>query len=183
MATKQLQALADVQNEQTKILKNEYQGKMSNQFVEELKSSTLFQCDWGELLSAAPTALSLMGACWIAASQEKADAISLTGARPNGGWKYLKNYDKPTLRSCLVDGSWISLRGILQLTVTVCNNGGREAFGIASANMDALCINSRRIITERVSILGSLRDRPLTSRLRSSMYLRGLDRAPSPLII
>ncbi|KAL8907064.1 MAG: hypothetical protein Q9171_006011 [Xanthocarpia ochracea] len=103
MATKQLQALADVQNEKTKILKDEYQGKMSNQFVEELKSSTLFQCDWGELLSAAPTALSLMGACWIAASQEKADAISLTGARPDGGWKFLKNYDKPTLRSCLVD--------------------------------------------------------------------------------
>ncbi|KAL8924494.1 MAG: hypothetical protein Q9172_002659 [Xanthocarpia lactea] len=43
-----------------------------------------------------------MGACWIAASQEKADAISLTGARPDGGWKFLNNYGKPTLRSCLI---------------------------------------------------------------------------------
>lgn len=106
MATKQLQALADVQDEQKKILQREYQGKMSNQFVAEMKSSTLFRCDWGELLSAAPTALSLMGACWIAASQEKADAISLAGARPLSGWTHLKKYDSPTLRSCLVDGWW-----------------------------------------------------------------------------
>lgn len=117
MATDQLQTLVDVHNEHQRVLQAEYGGKMSNQFVEEMKSSTLFQCDWGELLSAAPTALSLMGACWIAASQAKADSISLAKAQPKGGWKYLKNYDEPTLRSCLVDGS-SNLKLLYRIDVT-----------------------------------------------------------------
>lgn len=106
MATDQLEALETVKQLQTQKLKEEYGGKASNLFVQEIKSAALFQCNWGELLSAAPTALSLMGSCWIAASQDKAEQIFLGDARPKDGFKYLTNRDKPTLRACLVDGQW-----------------------------------------------------------------------------
>ncbi|PWY81721.1 hypothetical protein BO94DRAFT_601757 [Aspergillus sclerotioniger CBS 115572] len=113
----------------------EYGGKESIQFVEGVKASALFQCNWGELLAAAPTALSLMGSCWIAASNPIADRISLADAVPTGGFKHLTNRMNPTLRACLVD---------------VCNNGGREAFYIAGNNMDAIQIRSRQICDERI---------------------------------
>lgn len=102
-----LEALNKVQDLQKQQLDTQYGGKASNQFVEEVKSSALFNCNWGELLSAAPTALSLMGSCWIAASQEKAEQILLGKARPEGGFKYLPNRADPTLRSCLVDGMYM----------------------------------------------------------------------------
>jgi hypothetical protein len=82
----------------------EYSGKMSNQFVAEMKGSTLFQFNWGELLAAAPTALSLMGGCWLAAADPKADKISMVDSMPSKGFVYLTNMRSPTLRSCLVDG-------------------------------------------------------------------------------
>lgn len=97
-------ALQNVQKIQTNVLKSEYEGKLSNQFVDELKCSTLFQADWSELLSAAPTALSLMGSLWIAAADPKAEKISMVKSMPTGGFKYITNRAEPTLRSCLVDG-------------------------------------------------------------------------------
>ena len=81
-------------------------GKLSNRFVDELKGSTLFQHNWGELLSAAPTALSLMGSCWLAASNATAEKISLKDSKPVDGFKYMTNVPNPTLRSCLVDGKY-----------------------------------------------------------------------------
>lgn len=103
MATSQQQALQEIE-QQKKTLTQEYGGKMSNQFVAELKSSTLFQFNWGELLAAAPTALSLMGACYVAAANDTAEKISLSEAVPTGGFKYLTDRPNPTLRAALVDG-------------------------------------------------------------------------------
>ncbi|KAJ5614566.1 hypothetical protein N7528_008220 [Penicillium herquei] len=130
-------ALADVERSR-KEMQKEYGGKMSNQFVDEVKNSALFQFSWGELLSASPTALTLMGSLWIAASSPVAENISLKGSMPTGGFQYLVKRDNPTLRSCLVD---------------VCTNGGREAFTTAAANMNGLEIRSRRICEERIDVV------------------------------
>ncbi|KAI1342876.1 hypothetical protein F5Y15DRAFT_371283 [Xylariaceae sp. FL0016] len=136
------EALQDVAQIQKQALKEQYAGKMSNQFVDELKASTLFQFSWGELLSAAPTALSLMGACWLAAANPAAEKISMAEVVPviNGkqAFVHLTNVKNPTLRGCLVD---------------VCNNGGKEAFTIAGKNMDALQITSQRICAEKIDIV------------------------------
>ena len=135
MATKQLSALDAIEDAQKKTLEEQYGGRMSNQFVEELKSSTMFQFSWSELLSAAPTALSLMGSLWIAASNPKAYRIDLKDSVPQGGFKFITKRSDPKLRDCLVD---------------VCATGGNEAFNKASMNMDALFNISRRIYSERV---------------------------------
>ncbi|WXC61525.1 hypothetical protein SNK03_007398 [Fusarium graminearum] len=103
-------AVQDVQRIQTEQLKSQYGNKLSNQFVDELKSSTMFQYDWSELISAAPTALALMGSLWIAAADPKADKISMVKSMPTGGFKHIPNRAEPTLRSCLVDGKVTSLK-------------------------------------------------------------------------
>ncbi|KAG5658028.1 hypothetical protein KAF25_006979 [Fusarium avenaceum] len=131
-------AIQDVQRIQSEQLKSQHGNKLSNQFVDELKSSTMFQYDWSELISAAPTALALMGSLWIAAADPKADKISMVKSMPTGGFKHIPNRSEPTLRSCLVD---------------VCNNGGRTAFTVAGANMDALQIISKRIVDERITVV------------------------------
>lgn len=96
-------ALADVARVR-KEMQSEYGGKMSNQFVDEVKNSALFQFSWGELLSAAPTALTLMGSLWVAASSPIAEKISLAESMPTNGFEHLVKRRDPTLRSCLVDG-------------------------------------------------------------------------------
>ncbi|PYI09489.1 hypothetical protein BO78DRAFT_308441 [Aspergillus sclerotiicarbonarius CBS 121057] len=132
MASQVLGEIAQVQKAE---LVQEYGDKLTNQFIESVKASALFQANWGELLNAAPTALSLMGSCWIASSNPDADMVSLADAVPIGGFKYLTKRANPTLRSCLVD---------------VCNNGGREAFTTAGTNMDALQMRSRQICDKRI---------------------------------
>ncbi|KAK4651922.1 hypothetical protein QC762_606800 [Podospora pseudocomata] len=131
-------ALLEVRQIQNDKLTSEYRGKLSNQFVDELKCSTLFQADWSELISATPTALSLMGSLWVAAADPMAEKISMAKCMPTDGFRYMTKRAEPTLRSCLVD---------------VCNNGGRAAFTKAGANMDALEINSRRICEERIPMV------------------------------
>lgn len=106
MATETLDQIKQLQQ---KTIADEYGGKQSNQFVTELKSSTMFQFNWGELLSAAPTALSLMGSCWVAAANPVADAITMKAAVPTGGFKYIVNRSDPTLRSILVDGMFFEI--------------------------------------------------------------------------
>ena len=81
--------LAAVQDDQDQRLKNEYHGKGGKKFVSEVKQSLLFQSNWADLLSAAPMALELMGACFVAASAPDADSILLTEAVPEEGWKCL----------------------------------------------------------------------------------------------
>lgn len=97
-------ALTELTQLKKKTLADEYGGNQANQFVSDMKASTLFQFNWGELLSAAPTALSLTGACWIAASAPVADQIRMTKSVPVGGFKFIVNRSDPTLRSILVDG-------------------------------------------------------------------------------
>lgn len=97
-------ALSDVARAR-KEMQNEFGGKASNQFVDEIKSSALFQFSWGELLSAAPTALTLMGSLWIASSSPVADKISLADSMPTKGFEHMVNRKDPTLKSCLVDGN------------------------------------------------------------------------------
>ena len=82
----------------------ESSGNQANAFVSEMKASALFQFDWGELLSAALTALALTGSCWVAASSDAADAIKMGRSVPTGGFKFIPNRPEPTLRSILVDG-------------------------------------------------------------------------------
>lgn len=100
-------ALADVARVRKEMQEKDYGGKMSNQFVDEVKNSALFQFSWGELLSAAPTALTLMGSLWIAASSPIAEKISLADSMPTNGFEFLVKRRDPTLRSCLVDGEWL----------------------------------------------------------------------------
>lgn len=57
-------------------------------FVQDVSDSLILQHNWGDLLSAAPLSLSLLGACQIAASTPKAASIILEP--PRGGFKYLK---------------------------------------------------------------------------------------------
>lgn len=150
-------ALQHISQAQAATIRQQYGAKMSNKFVEELKGTTLFQYNWGELLSAAPTALSLMGSCWLAAANPTAEKISLSESKPEDGFKFLTNVPNPTLRSCLVDGAYMSLYltfGFFpNVSSTVCHNGGRNAFTIAGANMDALQITSRRICDERIPMV------------------------------
>lgn len=50
-------------------------------FARDVKQSLLFQYDWGELLSAAPLCLSLMGSCYVAATSPDAQGMSLSDAK------------------------------------------------------------------------------------------------------
>lgn len=101
-----VQSIAAVEK---RVITEQYGGKLSNKFIDELKGATLFQFDWGELLSAAPTALSFMGSCWLAAANPTAEMISLADVVPEGGFKYMTNLKNPTLRACLVDGTCLGV--------------------------------------------------------------------------
>jgi hypothetical protein len=46
--------------------------QLAETVVSEMKSSLIFQYNWEELLQCAPTAISCMGACFVASSSEKA---------------------------------------------------------------------------------------------------------------
>lgn len=106
MATAQLAVLNKIEAVQTQTLADKYKGRMSNQFVDECKGAALFQFNWGELLGAAPTAISMMCACYVAATNEAAEKITLKEAMPLDGFKYLTKRADPTLRACLVDGNY-----------------------------------------------------------------------------
>lgn len=76
--------LSNIKRAQQKTVKKEYAGKAGQQFVTEIKDSMLFHCNWAELLSAAPMALSLMGSCWVAASKKEAGENLVAGRRAAG---------------------------------------------------------------------------------------------------
>lgn len=82
--------LAKVEAAQQAVLKKTHGGKAGAQFTQEVRESLLFQYNWNELLSAAPTAITLVGACHVAAASPEAAAISLSDAAPQGGFKYLR---------------------------------------------------------------------------------------------
>lgn len=65
-------------------------GNAATAFAKDVKQSLLFQYDWGELLSAAPMCLSLMGACYVASTSPKAAGMSLEECKPTGGFKFIQ---------------------------------------------------------------------------------------------
>lgn len=65
-------------------------GNAATAFAKDVKQSLLFQYDWGELLSAAPICLSLMGACYVASSSPKANGMSLEECRPPQGFEFIR---------------------------------------------------------------------------------------------
>ncbi|KAJ5765758.1 hypothetical protein N7520_005317 [Penicillium odoratum] len=119
-------ALTDLERARKEMQKIYFGGKASNQFVDEIKNAALFQFSWGELLSAAPTALSLMGSLWIAASSETAGKIMLD-SQPTGGFKYLVNRKDMSLRSCLVEVAVARLSQSLAGTWTHCKTAVVES--------------------------------------------------------
>ncbi|KAB2108972.1 hypothetical protein AG0111_0g3058 [Alternaria gaisen] len=153
MAINQVEALAQIERANQERLKKEYSGKAGTKFVTEVRESMLFQYNWADLLSAAPTALSLLGACHVASSSQEAAAISLGDSMPQGGWKYLQVAQKPTLKACLV----------------FVGDYGVKAFNIAASNMDAIAGTAgdlTDIVTEVVKC---------TQKLPDSGYARILD--------
>lgn len=58
------------------------------QVFNEIKSSLLCQVNWEELLQSAPTALSSMGACFIASSSPK--ALVVLKEKPNKPFEHLR---------------------------------------------------------------------------------------------
>jgi hypothetical protein len=68
--------------------KRELAPNISSQVVNEMKSSLIFQISWEQLLQAAPTAISSIGACFIASSSPKA-VVELTPPKDKG-FQYLR---------------------------------------------------------------------------------------------
>jgi len=60
---------------------------LTSQVIGEMRSSLLFQYNWEDLLQCGPTAISCIGACFVAASSDKATVI-LTP--PETGFQYLR---------------------------------------------------------------------------------------------
>ncbi|KAF4943369.1 hypothetical protein FGADI_13467 [Fusarium gaditjirri] len=146
--------LAKVETAQQALLKKTHGGKAGAQFVQEVKESLLFQYNWNELLSAAPTAITLVSACHVAAASPEPAAISLADAVPSGGFKYLRVASKPTLRACLVCVA----------------SEGDKAFRIAGSNMSAIAGTSSELfetVTRTVRAIQGLPDtqRNLTNEL------------------
>ncbi|MCJ1403032.1 hypothetical protein MMC11_006254 [Xylographa trunciseda] len=107
-------------------------------FVQDVSDSLILQQNWGDLLSAAPLSLSLLGACQIAASSPKAASVILEP--PQGGFKYLKYKT-------------------LQANLTQLGNFGRSSFLEAERRMDKLMMHakymfgSRGVANEIISLL------------------------------
>lgn len=68
--------------------KRELAPNVSSQVIDEMKSSLIFQFNWAELLQAAPTAISCMGACFVASSSPNA-VVHLEPPKDKG-FQYLK---------------------------------------------------------------------------------------------
>jgi hypothetical protein len=81
---------AEIKRREDDRLREQGSGKVQVAFARDVKNSMLFQNDWGDLLSAAPVALSLMGSCFVAATAPRAQGISLKDAMPKNGFKYIK---------------------------------------------------------------------------------------------
>lgn len=97
------------------------------QFSQEIADSLILRHNWGNLLSAAPLALSFVGACQVAASSPTAVGVKLQ--RPAGGFKYLL-YDN------------------LQANLVFLVDEGRKAFLEAETRMDKLVMHSRYLFAE-----------------------------------
>ncbi|KAI1869369.1 hypothetical protein JX265_006459 [Neoarthrinium moseri] len=97
---------------------------VSSQVINEMKSSLIFQISWEQLLQAAPTAISCMGACFIASSSPRA-VVELTSP-PGKGFQYLKYTS-------------------VQANLVECGNMGRMAFLEAENGMGVIQLTSQVI--------------------------------------
>ncbi|KAI5920341.1 hypothetical protein F4810DRAFT_703039 [Camillea tinctor] len=95
-----------------------------SQIMNEMKSSLIFQCNWEELLQAAPTAISYMGACFVASSSPKA-VVQLTPPKDKG-FQYLRYTS-------------------VQANLIECGNIGRMAFLEAEKGMGVIQLTSQVI--------------------------------------
>ncbi|KAK1703530.1 hypothetical protein BDP67DRAFT_584570 [Colletotrichum lupini] len=140
--------LAKVEAAQQAVLKKTHGGKAGAQFVQEVKESLFFQYNWNELLSAAPTAITLVGSCHVAAASPNAAAISLKDSVPTGGFKYLRVAQDPTLRACLVFVA----------------SEGDKAFRVAGSNMSSIASQSSEIIETIARTIRAIQGLPDTQR-------------------
>ncbi|KAF8174179.1 hypothetical protein K438DRAFT_2023232 [Mycena galopus ATCC 62051] len=102
----------------------------------EMKSSLLSQINWEELLQSAPTAISSMGACFVASSSPK--ALVMLKAKPGKHFEYLK-YSS------------------IQANLVECGNLGRFAFLEAEKGMGTIQLTSQiinRKINDIIQCLG-----------------------------
>jgi hypothetical protein len=107
---------------------------VTSQVISEMKSSLIFQYNWEELLQSAPTAISCMGACFVASSSEKA-TVTLTP--PEKGFQYLRYTS-------------------IQANLVECGNLGRYAFLEAENGMGIIQLTSRVINGKASPPLSSL---------------------------
>ncbi|KAE8445514.1 hypothetical protein EG329_013277 [Mollisiaceae sp. DMI_Dod_QoI] len=105
----------------------EVQHTSAAQFSQEISDSLILQHNWGDLLSAAPLALSFVGACQLAASTPAASGMTLKC--PSGGFAYLKYTS-------------------LQANLVLLSDTGRSAFLEAERRMEILKMNSRYLFSE-----------------------------------
>ncbi|EKJ67617.1 hypothetical protein FPSE_12198 [Fusarium pseudograminearum CS3096] len=141
--------LDKVESAQQALLKKMHSGKVGAQFVQEVKESLLFQYNSNELLLTTPTAITLMGACHVAAASPEAAAINLGDSVPTGGFKYLRVAGNPTLKACLV---------------YVANEGDR-AFRITGSNMSGMTQTSSEIVDIVSRTVRAIQDLPKTERV------------------
>ncbi|CEF76004.1 hypothetical protein FGSG_10556 [Fusarium graminearum PH-1] len=141
--------LDKVESAQQALLKKTHSGKVGAQYVQEVKESLLFQYNWNKLLYATPTAITLMGACHVAAALPEASAINLGDGVPTGGFKYLRVAGNPTLKACLV---------------YVANEGDR-AFRITGSNMSGITQTSSELVETVTRTVRAIQGLPETERI------------------
>ncbi|KAK1777277.1 hypothetical protein QBC45DRAFT_417155 [Copromyces sp. CBS 386.78] len=115
--------------------KRELSPDVSSQVIDEMKSSLIFQFNWAELLQAAPTAISCMGACFVASSSPNAN-IQLEPPKPKG-FDHLRF-------------------GSVQANLVECGNMGRMAFIAAEKGMGTIQLTSKVINGKINDILATI---------------------------
>ncbi|KAK2007069.1 hypothetical protein LZ32DRAFT_695625 [Colletotrichum eremochloae] len=124
-----------------KIRDNKIRQASTADYVQEVKQSMLFRpgFDWNSLLSAAPVSVSLLASLFVASTIP--DALQIKIIAPDGGFKHLSNFDKPSLNSCLIQ----------------CSDKGSKAFGVAASSFDAIALKSatiKKTINQIIELLG-----------------------------
>ncbi|EGR44554.1 uncharacterized protein TRIREDRAFT_112146 [Trichoderma reesei QM6a] len=120
----------------------------SSRFILDIQSSLLYSMNWSEFLSAAPMAISLMGACYVASTVPGATSITLSP--PEGGFKHL---------------SWRSLNANL----IECSDMGRIAFTQAEVNLGNIALVSTNMFNIIKDIISTLGDRNAAKDLKFHM--------------
>ncbi|KAI1813256.1 hypothetical protein GGS20DRAFT_554154 [Poronia punctata] len=99
-------------------------------YVSVVKESALFQpgYNWDDLLSAAPVSISLLANLFVASTIPDAEEITIIP--PKGGFKALRNFEKPpSLNACLIQ----------------CADQGTQAYGTASASFDMIALKGAQM--------------------------------------